>query len=276
MLQNVKHRRRIKMKTRNKIVIVLSAILGICLVTLACTGIGPMVVGSSQSETREFDIKDFTNVEVGSTFKVEISRSDSYQVSITANKNLFDYLVVAGDNGTLKINLEPLHTYTSITTEAQITLPDLHSLHLSGASRGEVSGFKSAQELDLEVSGASALNANDMETGNTRFMVSGASHITGKIKVVSAKFNISGASTIELTGSANEMDVLGSGASSVRLVNFPTGKAKFNLSGASNGTADISDKLDIVLSGASRLVYTGNASLGSKSISGASTLNHQQ
>jgi hypothetical protein len=155
-------------------------------------------------------------------------------------------------------------------------MPAISGLQLSGASRGELSGFKSLNEINLEVSGASELNMTDVEAGDSRFVVSGASAVTGTIKAVTADFIISGASTVELTGSANVVDVQGSGASSVGLADFPTSKARFNLSGASNGTIDVSDKLDIILSGASRLVYTGSPKLGSISISDASTLNHKQ
>jgi hypothetical protein len=262
------------MKIRNIIIIVLS-LIGISLIALACTALGPVIVGSSQVETRYFDVKDFTNVEVSSAFKVKISQADSHYLSITANQNLFDYLVVTDDNGTLKIYVKPLHIFSSMTEEAQITLSNLHSLTLSGACRGEVSGFKALSDLDLEVSGASKIVLADIGVSLARFTVSGASTITGTVTVVTGDFNILGASTIELTGSANEVNILGSGASSVRLADFPTNKAKFNLSGASNGTTDVSDKLDIILSGASRLVYSGHPELGSISVSGASNINHQ-
>ena len=274
------------MKTRSIVIIVLSAILAISLILLACVSLRPEVIGSSELETREFDLKNFTTVEVGSalnvnfkdsdTFKVNISPSDSYYVSITANRNLFDYLVVTDDGGTLRINLKSFHRYNRVKLEAQITMPAISGLQLSSASEGQLSGFKSLNELSLEVSEASNLTMTDMEAGDSRFAISGASTVTGTVKAVTAEFNISGASTIELTGSAHKIDAQGSGASSVRLADFPTSNAKFNLSSASNGTTNVSDTLDIILSEASRLVYTGNPNLGSVSISGASTLNHQQ
>jgi hypothetical protein len=264
------------MKTRNIIIITLSVILGVTLLVSACNGIGPVVIGSSQMETGEFDMKDFNKVDVGGYCKLDVSQSDSYSVTITANQNLFDYLTVINDNGTLKINLKPFHTFNFVKMDVRITMPALNGLQLSGASRGEVTGFVSTNDLNVDISGASKMNLNDIEAGDTSFEISGASTLTGNIKVTEIDFNISGASTVELKGSANMVDVQASGASTVRLADFPTGRAKFNLSGASNGTTDVSDKLDIILSGASRLVYSGNPNLGSISISGASTLNHQQ
>jgi len=55
-----------------------------------------------------------------------------------------------------------------------------------------------------------------------------------------------------------------------------TSKTKFKLSGGSEATTDVSDLLDIYLSGGSRLVYSGYPYLGSMDISGGSSLHHQQ
>ena len=55
---------------------------------VGCQGGG--VKGSENLATEEFNFSDFIRVEVGSAFKVEVVRSDSYHVSITADDNLFD------------------------------------------------------------------------------------------------------------------------------------------------------------------------------------------
>jgi hypothetical protein len=105
------------------------------------------VIGSSELETKEFDFKDFTAIEFGTalnvtfrdsdTFKVNISQSDSYRVSITANQNLFDYLVVTDNGGTLRIDLKSFQRYYRVMLEAQVTMPAISGLQLSGASRGD-------------------------------------------------------------------------------------------------------------------------------------------
>jgi len=63
------------------------------------------------------------------------------------------------------------------------------------------------------------------------------------------------------------------GASRVKLSGFPVNNADISLSGASTGTVNLSDRLDADLSGASKLEYIGEPTLGTMSITGASTLN---
>ena len=48
------------------------------------------VTGSGDLDTREMDFDDFTRIEARQGFQVEVIRSDSYSVVITADDNLFD------------------------------------------------------------------------------------------------------------------------------------------------------------------------------------------
>ena len=234
-------------------------------------GRGPVVTGSQEMATWEMDFADFTDIDVSSAFEVDITRSDSYFVSITANANLLDYLDIRQTGQTLYIGLKPA-SYISTRQEATITLPELLELKLSGASRGRISGFSSTSPLELDLSGASSLNIEAVEAGATEFGISGASHVTGNIETANCKFDLSGASKLELTGSGNDADIKASGASTVRLADFPITNAEVDLSGASNATVTLSGRLDVNLSGASNLNYSGNPTLGDIEVSGSSRI----
>lgn len=253
----------------------LAVLAAVLMVTPGCAGgIGSeqCLVGSPNVVTREFDFDDFTRLHVGSAFEVQVDKADSYGVSITANENLFDYLELYQEGETLTIELKRWHSYTNTTRKASITLPDLRGLSLSGASRGKVEGFSSSQPLDLELSGASSLDIDDLEAGDTTLDVSGASRAKGSITMAKARFDVSGASTIELEGSASGASIDVSGASSAGLADFSVVVATVDLSGASRATIDASGTLDCDLSGASRLNYVGNPALGHVEVSGASTI----
>jgi hypothetical protein len=88
-------------------------------------------------------------------------------------------------------------------------------------------------------------------------------------------FNVSGASTVELQGSANNISAGISGASRGKLEDFTLSEAKMNVSGASTATIRVSDTLDAVVSGASRLYYIGSPTLGNVDVTGASTFSKQ-
>ena len=234
-------------------------------------GPAPAVTGSQEMATWEYDLADFTNVSVSSAFTVDITRSDSYRVSITANENLLDYLDVRKVGKTLYIGLKRA-VYTNTRQEATVTLPELLKLGLSSASRGSISGFNSSGPLELTVSGASSLTIAAVTVGDTEFDISGASRVDGALEAGDCELGLSGASTIDLEGSGVDADIDASGASSISLENFPVNNARIDLSGASQATLNLSGKLDANLSGASHLKYLGEPTLGSIRTSGGSTV----
>ncbi len=193
---------------------------------------------------------------------------------------MFDYIEVSKVGGTLKIYLKPRHIFTDFTLGAktlrvEITMPALYGLNLSGASKGTVTGFKSSKDFNLNVSGASSLDIDDMEVGDAEVEVSGASKVTGSVNASDVRFEVSGASEVELEGSANNIILTASGASKVKLADLPLNNADVKLSGASEATVNAKGRLDTALSGASRLYFQGNPTMGNISVTGASTIKHK-
>jgi hypothetical protein len=226
---------------------------------------------SGPAVTREFDITGFTGIEVGHAFNVNITRSDNYSISITINEKLADRLSVSKSGNTLKIGFkEPILNFHS-RPQAVITLPDLRSLDLSGATTVAVKGFKSSNDLALEVSGASNLDI-DMEAGTFKADVSGASRVNGYLKAASSNIKVSGASRIILTGSGGDTTINVSGASQASLENYSVANADIELSGAGQASMNISGRLDADLSGASHLDYSGKPTLGRVETSGGASL----
>jgi hypothetical protein len=206
-------------------------------------------------ETKEYAFTDFTAVEISGPSEFEISQSNSYSVNVSVQKNVADRLRVSQDGQTLTIRLDvsrfPL--LGSIRPlKVLVTMPQLRGLTVSAASRGTISGFSSPEDLDITVSGAS--------------------RVTGDITAGNAGFGISGASTIELEGAAEDMVAEVSGASRFNLEDFTVDNADVNISGASTGTINLTGRLDANVSGASTLLYIGEPTMGDISVTGASTL----
>jgi hypothetical protein len=257
-------------------------IIGIALIALATLSmIGfpwiPLpsgeITGSGNLVTEDMDFMDFLNLEVGWAFEVNVSRSETYSVQITADDNLFDYIEASKLDNTLRIGLKQGYNYRYVTLQATITMPDLYSLDFSGTTGGAISGFNFTHVFDAGVSGASSLSMCEMVTGQTEFLMSGASRLTGSVTVDGdVQFIVSGASTVELLGEANNIAIDASGASNVNLSTFSVNNANVLLSGASQATINLEGILDANLSGASHLLYIGNPTLGDIETSGSSTV----
>ena len=221
--------------------------------------------------TREYDYTDFTVVEVGSAFTVEIIPADTYSISISAGENVFDHIEVTKSGGKLEIGLNTIFFHFLRAPRVKITMPGLTGLHLSGASEGNVTGFSSSRDFDLSLSGASELYM-ELEAGDFEGELSGASELSGNLVATGCDFTLSGASEIDLTGSGGDIKIDASGASQLDLEDFSVNNADIDFSGASDGSVNVNGRLDVSLSGASLLEYSGSPTLGDLDLSGGSQI----
>jgi hypothetical protein len=229
-----------------------SACCGIPDVSDLIPAFGEEIEGSGDVVTREFDLTGFDKVDVSHAFAVDIRQGESFSVMVGIDDNLVEYLRVEKQGSTLKIGLQPGRNYLNTHATAEVTMPELTGLDLSGASRGTTSGFKSSRDLNVDSSGASRLSG-DIECGD-------------------ARFDVSGASRVNLTGSAEDLVIDASGASTVDLSGFPVAEANVEASGASDVTVNASDRLDVNASGASNVRYLGSPTLGTIDSSGGSSI----
>ncbi len=256
---------------------ILIGILIAAILLPGCTATVPiprLIKGSGKVVTQEMGFTDFTYVEIGSVFEVELIESGSYLTAITADDNLFDYIKVSREGETLKIRLTPRYNYSGVTLKAKIALPKLSGVHLYGATKGTIKGFQSSNDFDLELSGASQLSV-DMAVGDARFEMSGATAVTGDLGARDIEFQVSEAGSIELEGSADKMTLNASGASKLKLADFPLEQADVVLSGASEATIQVSGRLDVALTGGSKLYYKGDPMIGDIIVSDASSIKRE-
>ena len=258
-------------KRRISIALVILLLLSIPLVGPAC---------SDASVTNSYDFSNFTRLDIQNAFDTQVTQSSTFGISITSSKALLDYLSIAKEGETLVIKLHPNHPFTDFVTmqktlKAKITMPALSGITLSGASKCTVNGFKSENALDLDVSGASSLNLNSVETGDANLIISGDSEITGKLTANNIKIDNSGASLLKLKGTGQDIQLNASGATKVSLEEFVNQTSTITLSGSCQATVDTRQHLDISLSGASRLFFLSNPSFGKTEVMGASTIKHK-
>jgi len=231
-------------------------VVGFLLAGCCAVPFGTQLVASGPLVTKDYDLANFTAVNAGSAFQVEITQSDKYSVTVTVNESLVERLDVGVSDNTLHISLKPGYGITGAATmRAKVTMPELTGLDLSGASHTTVAGFNSDKSLKTQVSGASSLGG-DLTCGD-------------------AQFNVSGASKVQLKGSAQDLNVEASGASTADLSNFASKNTVVNASGASKVNVAPSGTLTVEASGASTVRYSGEPAKLKTNSSGASTVEQQ-
>jgi hypothetical protein len=237
-------------------------------------GNGQTIQGSGDLKTEQMKLSDFARIEAGTSFSVDVVWSDSYSVAVTADDNLIEHVEVSRSGETLRLGLES-GSYSFTSLRADITMPDLHEVTLSGSTRCAVEGFSFAHEFTADLSGSSFVAMQNVRSGDIDFRISGSSKVSGDIHAGDADFDVSGSSTVELEGSAGDLVVEASGSSRVRLAAFAVRNADVILRAASSGAVNLDGRLDADLSGSSHLSYIGEPTMGDVNTSSGSTLSRQ-
>ena len=227
-------------------------------------------------ETRQYDLIDFIDVDIDGAFEYEIQKADNWGIRITTGKNLFEYITVTKFGQELNIKLKEsdgikLISYSHPRPRAIITMPKLSGLDSSGAVDGSVIGFKSVEDMNISLSGACAIDLDDITAITAIIDISGASQITGSIRTDSLELEVNSASKASLEGSTDYLTVKASGASRIELQDFICQNADITLQNASRGTFNLNQTLDARVSGVSTLEYIGEPVIGILDVSGAST-----
>jgi len=188
-------------KLRISVLLVIATLLASCGLVSPLTGSGNVV-------TQEEAITGFDRLDVSEGFQVNVSHGDTFSVIIRVDDNLVEHLRVVKQGSTLKIGLEQTRSYSEATLQAEITMPELVGLEVSGGSRVTASG--SGEDISIDASGGSGVDLASFTVVNANVDASGGSQVTVN---VSGTLNVdaSGGSQVSYSGNPTlgEIDISG-------------------------------------------------------------------
>ena len=208
----------------------------------------------------------FDELEIGSTYIATIEKSDSYEIVLEVPEQLMTYArtKVVNEKVMLAFDMDRMSRgerqyMNDHRPYVRIKAPAFRDLKLHGAASLKLKGNFNLGEVDLEVSGASACEAEMLKAKKMEMEVSGASNI--KVRELVAddlEMEISGASNCNLSSvEANKMEVDLSGASRLDMRAFAK-HADVDVSGM--GTINwqplngkVGERLDVEVSGMSKV-----------------------
>ena len=220
-----------------------SLLLGGCMMSTTLSGSGTLV-------SLEEDLSGFNRIDVGHAFEVEVRMGSSFSVVLKTDDNVQEHLDVSVKGDTLELDLKG-HSYSfeNVTLRAEVTLPELRGIDLSGASRAILEGISTSSDFELDLSGASSLS--------------------GDLRAADVDADLSGASRLDLTGGCDALVLDLSGASSAGLLAFEARDVEVDASGASHAALHARTVLSVKASGASRVTVAGNPTIRDIDTSGA-------
>ncbi|MFI3321038.1 MAG: DUF2807 domain-containing protein [Rikenellaceae bacterium] len=231
------------------------SLLSATIFSIACNKIKPE--GNIVTETKEI-ATSISKIDVSNVMTLLLTDNVAIgEVVISAHENIYnDYLNVKTSDNELEIYLDSNNYSSDVDITIQVSSSQFSSIEASGASNATIEGLP-AQFQDYEIE------------------LSGASRFKGEIDCNTLGVEMSGASYLNLTGTAAQTVAIdASGASSFDSTYLTTADLEVELSGASNVIISVTNSISGKLSGASTVNYLGSGVKVDVSTSGSSSVNN--
>ena len=186
--------------------------------------------------TRQFNVGDFSKVNVGGAFVVRFRKGTTYKVVADGREKDLDDVNVKVNGNRLEVSIDRNGLFDWSNRKRiglTITVPSIDELKLSGASKASLVDFGNFNDLDIDMSGA------------CRTVFDGS--------VEKLNIELSGASNIVLRGHANQVEADLSGASKIEATSMSIDKANVDAGGASHANFGHVGSLESETSGASKV-----------------------
>ncbi|HEX8462229.1 MAG TPA: head GIN domain-containing protein [Segetibacter sp.] len=216
------------------------------------------VVYDENAEVRV--VEKFSGVDLSGSVTLYLSQGNTQGVAVSAGEAKYNSKIKTEvRNGVLHISVDGGmwngFNWTNKKLKAYVTVTDLNSIGVSGASLVNITGPVKGTDLRLEVSGAS--------------------EIKGIINVSRLNLDVSGASVARLSGSATEGLINGSGACRVNSYDLSIDRCKVSSSGASSVRVTVNSELNADASGGSNIYYKGSGTVKVLNTSGGATIKNR-
>ncbi len=179
-------------------------------------------------------------------------RLEPGELSITTNVNIHDYIIVDNDRDELSIELKR-GRYKDLNIDIVASSKQYNDIEASGASRVVIDGeAASFYEYDIDLSGASSFDGE--------LLIDDSLDVT-----------LSGASEVNISGSARSCDANLTGASRLYNTSFVCDALDAELSGSSKVKLSVTKSITGELSGSSIIEYVGSPIVSVETTGGSTT-----
>lgn len=223
------------------------------LIAFGTAGFAQKTINDPNAELR--DAKNFQAIELSNAFDVYLTQSNEESVAVSASEPKFrENIKVEVKGGVLIIRYDNKGKWNSGNKKlkAYISFKQLNKLNVSGA-------------CDVYI-------VDDWKADNLKLDLSGASNLKGKMEAQKLMIDLSGASDLTLTGTVGQLNIEASGASDFKGYELMVDYCNARASGASDIKITVNKELSAEASGASDVNYKGSGLIRDIKTSGASSI----
>ncbi len=197
------------------------------IITFLWVGIILAKPASASSEERE--VPTFSEVSLRISGNLYIEQGDKQQVRIVAKASTLDEIITEVTGRTLVVRFPAgnifKQSFNPGKVDVYVTVPEIHSLSVSGSGDIIANSSIKSRILDLTVSGSGNINLNEVDSDRLKATISGSGDIILKKGKATSEFTVavSGSGDIEaenLEAKIVDVKMVGSGNCNVHAAEF--------------------------------------------------------
>lgn len=169
--------------------------------------------------TRQFALKNFTNINVAGAFVVNVVPGDSFKVVAKGREEDFEDVRIEVTGNTLKADIERTGNFDWGSRKRiglTITMPTVEKISLTGASQAKLAGFK-LNRLDMDLTGACKADV-DATVTTFKLALTGGSKAELRGRATQLTADLTGACKLDATAmTIDRADVDATGACKAEL-----------------------------------------------------------
>jgi Putative auto-transporter adhesin, head GIN domain len=205
----------------------------------------------AQRETKNFEVKDFTSVDVRVAASVFLSKGDTFKCRVEGRERHVNRIDISVKNNELIVKAlkEDFWDFNEREVYIYIEMPNLEGLDFSGAGSITSKSDWSGDKIKVALSGAGNIELSNIDYKNLKADMSGAGNMT-------------------LSGKATEIDMDMSGAGNIDALHLAAEKGVCDVSGVGRISCDVRDDLRAHVSGIGGVRYKNKPTNLAKHVSG--------
>ena len=216
------------------------------------------IVFDANAQVRK--VSGFTAIEISGAIDLYLAQGNEDAVAVSASSDdIANHIRTELRDNVLKIYFENKgwnwKSWTNTKMKAYVTVANLKRLEVSGACNVRTTDILKANDLMVEMSGAS--------------------DFFGQVSLQNLRMELSGACSVKMSGVAEKATIGLSGASSMKSYDLKVDYCKLDASGASDIRITINKELSARASGGSSINYRGEGLIRDISSGGASSIKHR-
>lgn len=237
--------------------------------------------------TEKRKVNSFTSIRSSSSIDIVVEQTGICAVEVSAPERYMKQIFTEVENGELHVYVKGNMMYSGDIT-VYVQVKELEKVALSGSGDFENTGIIKAPEFSFRISGSGDFDTNLNTKRLTGSMSgSGDANISGitesleirqsasgdlvlrNLHLLTANLRMSGSGDCKMSGSSDYLELSQSGSGDFSGRDFEVEKAKIRKSSSGDARVQVSDAIEISISGSGDLYYKGHPDFNNITVTGS-------